>query len=180
MSETTIVQPNSRAVIDAFNSWDLANTPAINGSSRWSPPAGEYELLLTDIAFDPQGLKWKDKDSGADMSAPTVQCRWQVLSGEFATKDFQDDKYILGNREPASEGGRKAQIAERGRLRGILEVVTGQQVVQGGLPTALAAAQKIVSDSKGFPLRGSVYRKKKANSSYDYVNVTAIEALPVS
>lgn len=193
-----MTQNQTAAMIAAFQGWDSSNTSALTSAGRWHPPTGDYNLVLSKLDFVPDGLKYKDKTTGQEIVRPKLTLSWTILDGEFETKTFTEDDYIInGPNDPVkSDSAREMRQKAMDRLRGTLEVITGIQMpAGGGFPFLLGKVQELLNQGSSTPIKANVYSsekdaevpKDKANPNGPkmkvkrrYCSVTSLEPLDVT
>lgn len=180
---TTALQPIA-SMVSTFNNMNLAGVTPVTGGSRWTPPeARGVALGCTGIEFDPVGISWTN-EAGQALTKPTLQFSWICLDGEFVGKEFKDEKYIISPR-PTEPKPLKGWSFEMGRLLGVLQIIRGQDVPEGGLALALTEAMQIVTEAGQFPMKANIGKFTPAPTAknpkpFEKTNVFAVEAIQTS
>lgn len=175
---------DTKAVLTMFNNWDQ-NTAAVNSAGRWFPPTGDYALELTGLLTDT--FTWTDKATKRELSKPKLIFKWRVLEGEYAGRQF-DEEYLI-NQKGDAPNAKANEMADKemGRLRGTLEVATGQSLPDGlGGFGFLASTLIGLLDQGPIAISANVYNHAYEKQVGDtkqtrYIrNVTSRELLDVS
>lgn len=160
---------SAAAVVGAFNGY--AQIAAVNAAGRWFPPTGDYTMELVKMDFQEGGMEFTQKSTGIKTARNKLTFTWRIIEGEFAGRDVIESDYIFWlASDNKDDKARARQEKTLGRLRGVLETVTGQTMpgtdFGQGFVYLYNEAEKILANG-AFPMKVNAYYNEWDKESTD-------------
>lgn len=124
----------ANTILDELNNLDTAELSPDHGEGGrgfW-PANGTYNCSIESAVFNPEGMKFKDKNSGVEKVIPTFHLTYNILDGDHAGSEVKGERWTLDKEDAPSEGAKTAREISMRRLLGVFESVLGDSNIPIG------------------------------------------------